>query len=208
MKVELNFTMHHHIHLTSICIWYDAMVQMGYLYIFISVGNSKISKHKKVYKFRNISLTARKSHFSYCIRKLVVLLQVPIMKSWKDFQSLQWTLLRNCYFLHWNFDWKSCVVVFFHEWNEWKNPQFNFSSQDLSIERNFFKWDGKVTKISHLLFHRIWKITIPTGEFFQFEEIYDITILSIALKFILFLVLFVWNMTTMIVVWLQQQWAG
>ena len=76
------------------------------------------------------------------------------MKSWKDFQSLQWTLLRNCYFLHWNFDWKSCVVVFFHEW---KNPQFNFSSQDLSIERNFFKWDGKVTKISHLLFHRIWK---------------------------------------------------
>ena len=48
-------------------------------------------------------------------------------------------------------------MVFFHEWNEWKNPQFNFSSQDLSIERNFFKWDGKVTKISHLLFHRIWR---------------------------------------------------
>ena len=23
---------------------------------------------------------------------------------------------------------KSCFVVFFHEWNEWKNPQFNFSS--------------------------------------------------------------------------------
>ena len=46
---------------------------------------------------------------------------------------------------------------FFLEWNEWKNPQFNFSSQYLSIERNFFKWDGKETKILHLLFHRIWK---------------------------------------------------
>ena len=68
---------------------------------------------------------------------------------------------RNSYFLHWYFDWKSCFVVFFHEWNEWKNPQFNFSSQDLSIERNFFKWDGKVTKISHLLFHRIWKKNLP-----------------------------------------------
>ena len=57
-----------------------------------------------------------------------------------------------------NFDEKSCFVVFFHEWNEWKNPQFNFLSQNLSLERNFFKWDGKVTKIWHLLFHRIWKI--------------------------------------------------
>ena len=65
--------------------------------------------------------------------------------------------IQNCYFLHWNFDWNRCFVMFFHEWNEWKNPQFNFSSQYLSIERNFFKWDGKVTKISHLLFHRIRK---------------------------------------------------
>ena len=39
-----------------------------------------------------------------------------------------------------------------------KKPQFNFSSQNLSIERNFFKWDGKENKILHLLFHRIWKI--------------------------------------------------
>ena len=33
----------------------------------------------------------------------------------------------------------SCFVVFFHKWNEWKNPQFNFWSQNLSIERNFLK---------------------------------------------------------------------
>ena len=51
------------------------------------------------------------------------------------------------YFLYWNFDEKSWSVVFFHEWNEWKNPQFNFSSQNLRIERNFFKWDRKLTKI-------------------------------------------------------------
>ena len=49
------------------------------------------------------------------------------------------------------------VLWSFFEWNERKTPQFNFSSQNLSIEHNFFKWDGKETKISHLLFHRIWK---------------------------------------------------
>ena len=49
----------------------------------------------------------------------------------------------NNYFLHWNFDKKSYFVVFFHEWNEWKNPQFNFSSQNLSIECNFFRWGVK-----------------------------------------------------------------
>ena len=73
--------------------------------------------------------------------------------------------LKNSYFLHWNFDWKSCFVVFFLEWNEWKNPQFNFSSQNPSIEHNFFKWDGKKTKILHLLFHRIvvfiWYFMLP-----------------------------------------------
>ena len=73
----------------------------------------------------------------------------------------------NSYFLHWNFDWKSCFVVFFLEWNEWKNPQFNFLSQNLSIERNFFKWDGKETKILRLLFHRIWKMIIMSGMHFS-----------------------------------------
>ena len=47
-----------------------------------------------------------------------------------------------------------------------KNPQFNFLSQNLSIERNFFKWDGKETKISHLLFHRIWKKLLTLWELF------------------------------------------
>ena len=28
-------------------------------------------------------------------------------------------------------------MVFFLKWNELKNPQFKFSSQNLSIERNF-----------------------------------------------------------------------
>ena len=46
---------------------------------------------------------------------------------------------------------------FFHKWNKWKNPQFKFSSQNLSAERKFFKWDGKITKIRQLHFHRIWK---------------------------------------------------
>ena len=50
------------------------------------------------------------------------------------------------------------------KWKERKNPQFNFFSQNLSLERNFFKWDGKVTKIKHLLFHRMWKNIITWNE--------------------------------------------
>ena len=72
--------------------------------------------------------------------------------------------LRNNYFLHWNYDEKSWFGVFFHEWNEWKNPQLNFSSQNLSIEHNCFKWDGKLTKIWHndtYFSHRIWKNIWP-----------------------------------------------
>ena len=37
LKDELNFTMHHLIHLTSICIWYDAMVQKGYIPLYFYV---------------------------------------------------------------------------------------------------------------------------------------------------------------------------
>ena len=72
----------------------------------------------------------------------------------------------NSYFLRWNFDWKSCFVV----WNEWKNPQFDFLSQNFSIERNFFAWDGKETKILHLLFHRIWKKEFTNNLFIFWEK--------------------------------------
>ena len=41
---------------------------------------------------------------------------------------------------------KVVLWSFFTSETKWKNPQFNFLSQNLSIERNFFKWDGKVTK--------------------------------------------------------------
>ena len=37
LKDELNFTMHHLIHLTSICIWYDAMVQKGYIPLYFYI---------------------------------------------------------------------------------------------------------------------------------------------------------------------------
>ena len=52
---------------------------------------------------------------------------------------------------------KVVLWCFFSSETSGKNPQSNFSSQNLSLERNFFKWDGKETKILHLLFHRIWK---------------------------------------------------
>ena len=67
------------------------------------------------------------------------------------------------------------IVIFYTEiltGKVWKNPQFNFSSQDLSIERNFFKWDGKITKKKHPLFHRIWKKNITHHEnITQFDRI-------------------------------------
>ena len=33
--------------------------------------------------------------------------------------------------------------------SEKSRPQIKFSSQNLGIEHNFFKWDGEVTKIWH-----------------------------------------------------------
>ena len=75
------------------------------------------------------------------------------------------------YFIYLNFDEKSCFVLFFHERNECKNPQFNFSSQNISIERNFFKGDGKEIKILHLLFHRIWKNSLLMNVFFIRQSI-------------------------------------
>ena len=91
--------------------------------------------------------------------------------------------LNNSYFLHWNFDSKSCFVVFFLLWNEWKNPQFNFSSQNLSIECNFSKWDGKETKLLHLLFHRIWKnILLHSWGFIDFVRVeFKVILMSLAL---------------------------
>ena len=45
---------------------------------------------------------------------------------------------------------------FFIEKNE-KIHKSTSRVKNLSTEWNFFKWDGKVSKIWHLLFHRIWK---------------------------------------------------
>ena len=55
-----------------------------------------------------------------------------------------------------NFDQKSCFVRFFHEW---KIHNLTFLVKILSLEIYiFFKWDWKVTKIWHLISHRIWKL--------------------------------------------------
>ena len=63
-------------------------------------------------------------------------------------KHLEW---KNRYFLYYCILTRKVAlwaVALFYEWNEWKNSQFNFSSQNLSLERNFFKWDGKVTMTS------------------------------------------------------------
>ena len=48
----------------------------------------------------------------------------------------------------------------FHMWKAWKNLQCNFLTPNLSIEHNFFRWDGKVSNIWYLLFHRVWINTL------------------------------------------------
>ena len=52
-----------------------------------------------------------------------------------------------------------------------KNHNLNFSCQNLSIEDNFFKLDGKVTKIRHLHLHRIWKKFIFYSHFVSCRKI-------------------------------------
>ena len=96
----------------------------------------------------------------------------------------------NSYFLHWNFDWKNCFVVFFLEWNEWKNLQFNFSSPNHSIERNFFKWDGEETKILHpeLNFRsRILKFRL----LLQKPRSFEASVSYIVIIFIIFIIIFI-----------------
>ena len=41
-------------------------------------------------------------------------------------------------------------MVFYTSETSENNLQFNFSCQNLSIECNFLKWDGKVTKVTYV----------------------------------------------------------
>ena len=50
-----------------------------------------------------------------------------------------------CENLNISLKWNS---YFFSSETTEKNPQFNFSCQDLSLEHNSFKWDGKVTSLA------------------------------------------------------------
>ena len=114
--------------------------------IFWSSGKLKITTLTQICLFNtsifNIFVKPKEINFNFFLKEI------------QFFKYQKWW---NSYFLHWNFDKKSCFAVFFLEWNEWKISQFNFWSQNLSTELNFFKWDGKVIKIWHLLFHSIWK---------------------------------------------------
>ena len=60
---------------------------------------------------------------------------------------------RNSHFLYRNFDIKKVVM-----WSFFTSEKNHISSQNLSIERNFFQWDGKLTQdMTPILFHRIWR---------------------------------------------------
>ena len=49
----------------------------------------------------------------------------------------QFYLKKKYFFLHCQ---KSCFVAFIHEWNKWKYLQFNFSSQNLSLDINNYTY--------------------------------------------------------------------
>ena len=73
-----------------------------------------------------------------------------------------------------NLTGKVVLWCFFSCETNGKNPQFNFSFQNLHLERNILEWDGKETKILHLLFHRIWKNTFFFRDFFSSFFVYYI----------------------------------
>ena len=47
-------------------------------------------------------------------------------------------LIRKNYILYWDFDLKSWIVDFFTHFTGEKTPQNNFSSQNFSVENNYF----------------------------------------------------------------------
>ena len=103
------------------------------------------------------------------------------LQNWRNFLLyVHFKLKKNSYFLHWNSYEESCFVVFFHKWNEWKNPQFNCLSWNLSIEHNFqMRW--KSNQDMTLLFHKIWKKCVLHWKhskywfaFFQVEILHEI----------------------------------
>ena len=121
---------------------------------FLGIGNAWISKfrnrfNQSSYLHHHLYIPNHNKilHILFLVRHRFLSTQfcLQFLKSYENVhqlndvcnRSIQQEIL-SC-FLHWNFDWKSCFVVFFLEWNEWKNTQFNFSSQNLSIECNFFK---------------------------------------------------------------------
>ena len=64
---------------------------------------------------------------------------LTILKKISNFKySFCFHFMKNSYFIHWNFDENIVVLwyIFTSETSK-KDPQFNFSSQNLSIERNF-----------------------------------------------------------------------
>ena len=66
---------------------------------------------------------------------------------------------------------KVVLWFFFSSERSEKIHNSTFQSQNLSIEHNFFKWDGKETKILHLLhFHRIWKKMLVKVSFWSKER--------------------------------------
>ena len=52
---------------------------------------------------------------------------------------------------------KVVLWYFFTSETSKKIHKSTFQVKTISIECNFFKWDVKVTKIWHLIFHRTWK---------------------------------------------------
>ena len=62
------------------------------------------------------------------------------------FLSKNWNLIYIYIGIFYTFDWRKFVLWWFFM-SEIGSLQFNFSNQNLSIEHNFFKWDGKVNKI-------------------------------------------------------------
>ena len=141
-------------------IWEELMMPFLTVEILLGLRLDNLSKDLDIPMMfiRKVTIHCLKLWFWRKLDLILLLSRSNMIPIWMCWKNLYWLVHLDLateldlrygisYILYWNFDEKSCFVVFVQEWNEWKNPHFNFSSQNLSIERNFFKWDGKISKI-------------------------------------------------------------
>ena len=76
-------------------------------------------------------------------------------------------LISKNYVLYWDFDFKSWIVDFFTSFTQEKTPQNNFSSQNFSVENNYFLFYPPMMPFCVLIKTNLINFCSNTFEFFS-----------------------------------------